>query len=103
MAHIIPPAIMIRHGASTSIRRPTDPVLDARGALSAPGADHFRNPQCALTFSQKICAVTLPALAEANRYPETVALASATPRSRSSRKRLRSVFGEQPMILAMSS
>jgi hypothetical protein len=55
------------------------------------------------TLSQKICAVTLPAFAEANRYPKTVALASATPRSRSSRKRLRSVFGEQPMILAMSS
>src|SRR6516225_11654237 len=32
-----------------------------------------------------------------------VALASATPRSSSSRNRLRSVFGAQPMILAMSS
>src|SRR6516165_2184339 len=45
----------------------------------------------------------LPPLAAANKKPETVAVASATPRSRSSRKRLRSVFGAQPMILAMPS
>jgi len=45
----------------------------------------------------------LPAFAAANKYQETVALASATPRSSSLRKRLRSVFGAQPMIVAMSS
>jgi hypothetical protein len=58
---------------------------------------------CARVFSQKICATTLPAFALANNEPETIALASATPRSRSSRQRLRSVFGAHPMILAMSS
>jgi hypothetical protein len=46
-------------------------------------------------------AVVLPAFAAANKDPEIVALASATPRSSSSRKRLRSVFGAQPMIRAM--
>src|SRR6516225_4365506 len=63
----------------------------------------FFSCHCALDFSQKICAVTLPSLAEANRYPDTIALASTTPRSRSSRHCLRSVLGAQPMILAMSS
>src|SRR5215469_4099168 len=58
---------------------------------------------CARVFSQKMVAGMLPALAAANRYPQTVALASATPRSSSSRNRLRKVFAAQPMILAMSS
>src|ERR1700730_9968866 len=53
----------------------------------------MRSRQCARVFSQKICAVTLPPLAAPNKEPEIVALASATPRSSSSRKRLRSVFG----------
>src|SRR5271169_5090233 len=59
--------------------------------------------QCALVFSQKICAGTLPPFAAANKEPETIALASAIPRSRSSRHRLRSVFGAHPTILAISS
>src|SRR6516164_8437905 len=59
--------------------------------------------QCALVFSQKMIAAMLPAFAAANKKPDIVALASAVPRSRSSRKRLRNVFGAQPMSLAMSS
>jgi hypothetical protein len=45
----------------------------------------------------------LPPWAAANKEPETMALASATPRSRSSRHRLRNVFGEHWTILAISS
>src|SRR5271165_544799 len=61
-------------------------------SASAPGfgsSGGVLSRQCARVFSQKMIAAMLPA--------------SATPRSSSSRKRVRSVFGLQSMILAMSS
>ena len=67
--------------------------------LSAGG----RSRQWALVFSQKIIAVILPALSAVNKEPEIIALTSATPRSSSTRKRLRSVLGAQPTILAISA
>src|SRR5947209_8649347 len=75
------------------------------GSASMPGtgSSAFPSRQFARVFSQKICAVVLPAFAAANKDPEIVALASATPRSSSSRKRLRSVFGAQPMIRAVGT
>jgi hypothetical protein len=75
-------------------------------SASLPGtgsSDAVFSRKWALVFSQKICAVVSPPFALANKEPAIVALASATPRSSSSRKRLRRVFGAQPMILAMSS
>ena len=70
-------------------------------AVRSSGAARSRH--CARVFSQKICATTLPPFAAANSEPETMALASAIPPSRSSRHRLRSVFGEHLTILAISS
>ena len=67
--------------------------------LSAGG----RSRQWALVFSQKIIAVILPALWAVNKEPEIIALTSATPRSSSTRMRLRSVLGAQPTILAISA
>src|SRR5438132_1587455 len=75
--------------------------LGLRSGLGSSGAVLSR--QWALVFSQKMIAGMLPPFAAANKKPHIVALASATPRSRSARNRLRSVFGAQPMILAMSS
>src|SRR6516162_526567 len=81
--------------------------ISTTGSFASPspetGVSGAVSRQCALVFSQKMIAGMLPPLAAANKKPETVAVASATPRSRSSRKRLRSVFGAQPMILAMPS
>ena len=45
----------------------------------------------------------IAALRGGEQRPETIALASATPRSRSSRHRLRKVLGAHPMIRAISS
>src|SRR6202007_465722 len=76
-------------------------------ASASPSAarlsDAARSRHCARDFNQKICAAILPALAAANKEPETIALASATPQSRSSRHRLRNVFGEHLTIRAISS
>jgi hypothetical protein len=71
--------------------------------FGARSAGPILSRHCARVFIEKIIAAMFPAFAAANKYPQFFALASATPRSSSSRKRLRSVFGEQPMILAMSS
>ena len=57
------------------------------GLSAAAGSRHF-----ALVFSQKICAVTLPAFAAPNKELEIVALASVTPRSSSSRATLAQRF-----------
>src|ERR1700730_16546847 len=84
-------------------RTKTISEFDPTSAFALGSFAATRSRQCALVFSQKIIAVMLPALAAANKKPEIVALASATPRSSSSRKRLRNVFAVQPMILAMSS
>ena len=67
--------------------------------LSAGG----RSRQWALVFSQKVIAVISPPLSAVDKEPEIIALASATPRSSSTRKRLRSVLGAQPTILAISA
>src|SRR4029077_14351103 len=45
----------------------------------------------------------LPAFAAVSKEQDIIALASARPRSSSSRRRLRSLFGAQATILAMSS
>src|SRR6201987_135226 len=74
-------------------RTKTISEFDPASAFALGSFAATRSRQCALVFSQKICAVMLPAFAAANKKPEIVALASATPRSSSSRKRLRSVFG----------
>src|SRR2546422_4961427 len=81
-------------------RTKTISEFDPASAFALGSFAATRSRQCALVLSQKIIAVILPALAAANKKPEIVALASATPRSSSSRKRLRSVFGAQPTILA---
>src|SRR5215831_8183322 len=71
--------------------------------FSVRSSDASRSRQRARDFSQKICAAILPPLAAANKQPETIALASAAPQSRSARHRLRNVFGEHWTILAISS
>jgi len=72
-------------------------ALAARHRLPAIYEEREYATHCARVFSQKICATTFAA---ANNEPDTMALASATPKSRSSRYRLRSVFGEHLTILA---
>src|SRR5262245_28449576 len=83
---------------SGSIRISAFDALSAAGPLAPPA---LSSHQCALVFNQKICAVMLPALAAANRDPEIIALASATPQSSSARRRLRKVLGVQPTIRAI--
>jgi len=88
-------AVVGQHQTTGEFASASPPAARSSGAA--------RSRHCARVFSQKICATTLPPLAAANNEPETMALASATPQSRSSRHRLRRVFGEHLTILAISS
>src|SRR6516225_4307817 len=94
---------------TSSGSRPLSGNTSTTGELASPSpsaawwSDASRSRQRARDFSQKICAEILPPLAAANKQPETMALASAAPQSRSSRHRFRNVFGEHLTILAISS
>ena len=71
--------------------------------LGVPQDDIAKIVQCSPKTLRKRCREDLDRGAAANKQPETMALASAAPQSRSSRHRLRNVFGEHLTILAISS